>query len=81
VEVDKMRQYVILALGLAVCLTGAALMAFGEGVLGEEHAGISTVIGIVGIGILGTFAATFAAISSKRSSKETYHQSGGVLNG
>jgi len=55
-----MRKYAILALGVAVCLTGAALMAFGEGLLGENHTGIATVIGIVGIGLI--------AISSKRSS-------------
>jgi hypothetical protein len=77
-EIEKMRIYAILALGLAVCLTGAALMAFGEGLLGENHTGIATVIGIVGIGILGTFAATFAAISSKRSSKEAKSRTGGV---
>ena len=49
-----MRKYAILALGVAVCLTGAVLMAFGEGLLGENHAGIATVIGIVGIGIIGS---------------------------
>jgi len=70
--------YAIFALGVAVCLTGAALMAFGEGLLGENHAGIATVIGIVGIGIVGTFAATFAATSSKGSSKETKSSTGGV---
>ena len=75
-----MRKYAIaiFALGVAVCLTGAALMAFGEGLLGENHTGIATVIGIVGIGILGTFATTFAAISSKRSSKEARSRTGGV---
>ncbi len=75
-----MRKYAIavLALGLAVCLTGAALMAFGEGLLGENHTGIATIIGIVGIGIVGTFAATFAATSSKRSPKETKSSTGGV---
>jgi len=52
-EVEKMRKYAVLALGVAVCLTGAALMAFGEGLLGENHAGIATVIGIVGIGLIG----------------------------
>lgn len=67
-----MRKYAILALGVAVCLTGAALMAFGKGLLGENHTGIATVIGIVGIGII--------ASSSKRSSKETKSSTGGVLN-
>ena len=73
--------YAILALGVAVCLTGAALMAFGEGLLGENHTGIATIIGVVGIGIVGTFAATFAATSSKRSPKETKSSTGGVQNG
>ena len=74
-----MRKYAIaiLALGLAVCLTGAALMAFGEGLLGENHTGIATVIGIVGIGLVGTSGATLAAISSKRSPKETKSSTGG----
>ena len=78
-----MRKYAIaiFALGLAVCLTGAALMAFGEGLLGENHTGIATVIGIVGIGLIGTSGATFASISSKRSSNETKSSTGGVLSG
>jgi hypothetical protein len=64
-EVEKMRKYAILALGVAVCLTGAVLMAFGKGLLGENLSGIATIIGIVGIGII---------TSSKRSSAETNHQ-------
>jgi len=64
-----MRNYAILVLvlGIAVCLTGAALMAFGEGVLGENHAGIATVIGIVGIGLIGCAGALIAARSSRSS--------------
>ena len=46
--------YVILAFGVSVCLIGAFLMAFGEGLLGENRTGIATVIGIVGIGLIGT---------------------------
>ena len=46
--------YVIFALGVSVCLIGAFLIAFGEGVLGEDHAGIATVIGIVGICLIGS---------------------------
>ena len=78
-----MRKYAIaiFALGVAVCLTGAALMAFGAGLLGENHTGIATVIGIVGIGLIGTSGATFAAISSKRSPKETKSLVRGVLSG
>ena len=40
-------------------------MAFGEGLLGENHSGIATVIGIVGIGLIGTFGATSGARSRK----------------
>jgi hypothetical protein len=72
-KVEKMRKYALLALGVAVCLTGAALMAFGKGLLGENHTGIATIIGIVGIGLI--------ASSSKRSSKETKSSTGGLLNG
>ncbi len=45
-------QQAILALGVSVCLVGAFLMGWGEPILGENHAGIATVIGIVGIGII-----------------------------
>ena len=41
-------------------MIGAFLMAFGEGLLGENHAGIATVIGIVGIGLIGTSGAIIA---------------------
>ena len=72
-----MRKYAILVLGVAVCLTGAALMAFGKGLLGENHTGIATVIGIVGIGLLGLFSVLIAG-SSKRSSDEAKSSTGGV---
>ncbi|MDH5688800.1 MAG: hypothetical protein OEZ48_13185 [Candidatus Bathyarchaeota archaeon] len=45
-------QYAILAVGVSVCLVGAFLMGWGEPILGKNHAGIATVIGIVGIGIV-----------------------------
>ena len=53
--------YVIFALGIAVCLIGALVMVAGESVLGENHAGIATVIGIVGIGLIGTSGAIIAS--------------------
>ena len=46
------KQTVLFVLGVAVCLTGAFLMAWGHPILGENHAGIATVIGIIGIGII-----------------------------
>jgi len=65
-EVKKVKKYAILALGVAVCLTGAALMAFGEGLLGENHTGIATVIGIIGIGLIGASSPILIASSSRR---------------
>ncbi len=62
-----MRKNAILALGAVVCLMGAALMAFGKGLLGENHTGIATVIGIVGIGLIGCAGALMAG--SSRSSQ------------
>jgi hypothetical protein len=41
-------------LGIATCLIGAYLMAFGEPIIGADHAGIATVVGITGIGLIGT---------------------------
>ena len=59
--------YVIFALGVSVCLIGAFLMAFGEGLLGEDHAGIATVIGIVGIClIIGSIGTSGAIIAGER---------------
>ncbi len=44
----------IRALGVSVCLIGALMMAVGESILGANHTGIATVIGIVGIGLIAT---------------------------
>ena len=45
-------QYAILVLGVSVCLMAAFLMGWGDPILGEDHTGIATVIGIVGIGMI-----------------------------
>jgi hypothetical protein len=45
---------IIRILGIATCLIGAYLMAFGEPIIGVEHAGIATVIGMFGIGLITT---------------------------
>jgi hypothetical protein len=45
-------KHAMLALGVSVCLIGALVMAVGESILGENHTGIATVIGIVGIGLI-----------------------------
>jgi hypothetical protein len=50
----KNWRNIIRILGIATCLTGAFLMAFGEPIMGINHTGIATIIGITGIGIITT---------------------------
>ena len=57
--------YVIFALGVSVCLAGAFIMVAGESALGESHSGIATVVGIVGIGLIGTSGAIIAGESAR----------------
>jgi hypothetical protein len=64
-------QYAILALGVSICLLGAFFMVWGEPILGENHAGIAAVIGMLGIGTTSTFTATLELGKSKKSSKKT----------
>jgi hypothetical protein len=54
--------YVPFVLGISLCLIGAFLMAFGGGLLEENPAGIATVIGIAGIGLIGTSGAMLSAM-------------------
>jgi len=42
----------MLALGVSACLLGALLMVAGEAILGDNHTGIASVIGTVGIGLI-----------------------------
>jgi hypothetical protein len=53
-------QYAIPVLGVSICLIGAFLMGWGEPILGEDHAGIATVIGMIGISVIGTSGAMIA---------------------
>ena len=50
----KNLKNIIRALGIATCLIGAYLMAFGEPIIGADHAGIATIVGITGIGLIST---------------------------
>ena len=50
----KKWNNIIRILGIATCLVGAILMAFGEPLIGTDHAGIATIVGITGIGLIGT---------------------------
>ena len=52
--------YVIFALGVSLCLVGAFIMVAGESFFGERHTGIATVVGIVGIGLIGTSGSIIA---------------------
>jgi len=50
----KKWNNIVRFLGIATCLIGAYLMAFGEPIIGADHTGIATVVGITGIGLIGT---------------------------
>jgi hypothetical protein len=50
----KKWSNIIRIIGIATCLVGAYLMAFGEPIIGVDHAGIATVVGITGIGLIST---------------------------
>ena len=50
----KKWNNIIRILGIAICLVGAILMAFGEPIIGADHAGIASIVGITGIGLIGT---------------------------
>ena len=58
-------EYVSFLLGVSLCLVGALLMVAGEPVLGEDRTGIATVVGIVGIGFIGTSGVTLSARAAK----------------
>jgi hypothetical protein len=63
---DRTRPfYMLLALGLSICLVGALLMIVGESVVGPEHSGIAAIVGIIGIGIIG-LAGSLRAASAGR---------------
>jgi len=51
----------LFALGVALCLTGAFLMWDGS-ILGENHAGIATIVGIIGIGLIGNAGALITGL-------------------
>lgn len=61
--------YALFALGVLVCLIGALVMVAGESILGENHTGIATVIGIVGIGLIGTSGALIAGARARATDK------------
>ena len=46
-------EYVLLVLGLSLCLIGAIVMFEGN-IFGENNSGLAIVIGIVGVGLVAT---------------------------
>ena len=57
-------ERVIFSLGVFLCLIGAFLMFEGS-ILGENNSGWATVIGIVGIGLIGNSGAIYAGRKAK----------------
>ena len=57
-------QYVLLGIGVLVCLIAAYLMGWGEPILGEKHTGYATVILIVGLCIITASGVSFANSAS-----------------
>ena len=53
-------ENISLVAGILICLIGAFLMFEGN-ILGENNSGYATVIGIVGIGLIGTSGSIRAA--------------------
>jgi hypothetical protein len=45
-------QYALKVLGVIVCLIGAFIMVSGESIFGADYAGIATIVGIIGLGII-----------------------------
>lgn len=66
----KNLSYIILALGIATCLIGAYLMAFGEPIVGPDHTGIATIVGITGIGIISTANTTLLVGRKKEENRQ-----------
>jgi len=56
---------IIRAIGIATCLIGAYLMAFGESIISVDHAGVATVVGITGIGLIST-GTTISFVGKKK---------------
>ena len=60
-------QYALLALGILVNLIGLYLMGWGEPILGEDHTGYASVIGIVGMFMIIISAVSIPLAKSKKS--------------
>ncbi|MBN1784456.1 MAG: hypothetical protein JW815_01800 [Candidatus Bathyarchaeota archaeon] len=66
----KNLSYIIIALGMATCLIGAYIMAFGVPIVSPDHTGIATVVGITGIGIISTANTTLLAVKKREENRQ-----------
>ena len=66
----KNISYIILALGIATCIIGAYIMAFGEPIVVPDHTGIATVVGIIGTGIISTANTTLLAVKNREENRQ-----------
>ena len=66
----KKLSYIILALGIATCLIRAYIMAFGEPIVGPDHTGIATIVGITGISIISTANTTLLVGQKKEENRQ-----------
>ena len=66
----KNLRYITIALGMTTCLIGAYIMAFGEPIVGPDHTGIATVVGITGIGIISTANTTLLAVKKREENRQ-----------
>ena len=66
----KKLSYTIFAVGIATCLIGAYIMAFGEPIVGPDHTGIATIVGITGIGIITTANNTLIATRKREENRQ-----------
>jgi drug/metabolite transporter (DMT)-like permease len=71
-------RYALFILGIALCLTGAALMVHGS-VFGDRTTGIATITGIVGIGLISTsnFTSGLKSVNKSQSKTENVSDGGG----
>jgi hypothetical protein len=69
-------RYALFISGIALCLTGAALMVHGS-VFGDRTTGIATITGIVGIGLISTSNFTSGLKSFNRSQSKTANVNNG----
>jgi len=66
----KNLSYSILVLGILTFLIGAYIMAFGEPIVGPDHTGIATVVGITGIGIISTANTTLLPVNRRKGNRQ-----------